>query len=195
MRRAIAILSLAVIATGSLSAHPHVWIDSRVEVEVSENRIEAVRANWSFDPMFTEMIALDYGRGQSGEYSDSEIESIRRGAFENLRHYEYFTHIELNGRSVTVDSVERFSARLNSDSFLEYSFEVPLGVPIEDGTTLKVSMYDETFFTDIAYRDDYAGVYGMPEARYGKRLTRERHSIPIWGYMTRETVEFVFEVD
>ncbi len=133
MKRAIAVLSLAVIATGVLSAHPHVWIDSRVEIEVTESHIEAVRASWTFDPMFTEMIVLDYGRGYNSKYSDSEIESIREGAFENLSHYDYFTHIEIDGRSVPVDSVERFSARLNSDNFLEYSFEVALGVPIEEG--------------------------------------------------------------
>ena len=196
MKRSITSLILILATAGILPAHPHVWIDSRVEVQLSGNRIESVRASWTFDPMFTEMIVLDHGRGTDGEYSQAQVERIRRGAFDNLRHYGYFTHIEIDGRAIEVDSVERFNARLNDENFLEYSFEVPLQVPIDGGsTTLKVSMYDETFFTDIAYREDYAGVTGAGAVRYRKDFSRERHSIPIWGYMMREAVEFVFEAN
>ena len=185
---------MGLLVAGATVAHPHVWIDSQVEVRLNGDRIEAIRAHWTFDPFFTEMIVLDHGRGSNGVFSSAQIESIRRNAFENLRHYGYFSYIEIDGSKIAVDSVRRFEARMNDEDFLEYSFEIPVDMPIgSPSSSIRVSMYDETFFTDIAYRADYARVRGAEALRYRTELTRDRHMVPVWGPMTRETVEIIVE--
>jgi ABC-type uncharacterized transport system substrate-binding protein len=194
MKRILGICFLGLFVAGAAAAHPHVWIESQVEVRLNGNRIEAIRAHWTFDPFFTEMIVLDHGRGTNGVFSSAQIESIRSNAFENLRHYGYFSYVEVDGIKLPVESVRRFEARMNDENFLEYSFEIPVDMPIRSSSSsIRVSMYDETFFTDIAYRADYARISGAESVRYHTELTRDRHMVPIWGPMTRETVEIIVE--
>lgn len=196
MKKAGIAVSLLAVAFASLSAHPHVWIDSFVEVRVDDSRIEAVRAHWTFDPFFSEMIVLDFGPVTNGSFSERQIEAIRLNAFENLRHYGYFTSLEINGRRIAVERVERFRAAITEDGSLRYSFDVPVDVSFSGpSTTIRIGMYDESYFTDIIFARDYARVLtdGMAQRRYRKRLLAEQHVIPVWGPVTREIVEIVFE--
>ncbi|SIQ87139.1 ABC-type uncharacterized transport system, substrate-binding protein [Alkalispirochaeta americana] len=190
----ISVLFLVVSGT-SLGAHPHIWVDSRIEVRVAEASLEAVRAYWTFDPFFSEMILFDYGRpqGEGGAFTAVQVEAIRQGAFENLRHYGFFTILRVDGERRTVERVENFSTFLDDEESLVYAFDIPLRIPVSSaGTELAVSMYDETFFTDMMFSDPYATVSGDHQVRYRKERIREVHSIPIWGEMNRETVQFRF---
>lgn len=181
------------VAPVSVEAHPHIWIDSRVDIHVSGDRIETVRAHWTFDPYFTEMILLDYGRARNGRFNAEQVEAIRSGAFQNLRHYGYFTFLRVDGRDVPVDTVENFHAYLNSEGDLVYEFDIPVNLEIRGSRrSLAISMYDETFFTDMMFREDYAIVQGGSGISYEMELTREQHQVPIWGPMNRETVIFRF---
>lgn len=189
-------VALLAVAFASLPAHPHVWIDSFVEVRVENSRIEAVRAHWTFDPFFSEMIVLDFGPVTDGTFTDRQTEAIRLNAFQNLRHYGYFTSIEVDGRKMPIERVERFRASITEEGFLRYSFDVPVDVSIAGpSTTIRIAMYDESYFTDIIFARDYARVLtdGMAQRRYRKRLLSEQHVIPVWGPVTREIVEIVFE--
>ncbi len=189
-------VALLVAAFASLAAHPHVWIDGFVEVRVDDSRIAAVRAHWTFDPFFSEMIVLDFGPVSNGTFTDRQIEAIRRNAFDNLRHYSYFTSLEINGRKIPVEQVERFRASITEEGFLRYSFDIPINASLSgQSTTVRIAMYDESYFTDIVFERNYARVLteGIAPRRYRKRLLSEQHIIPVWGPVTREVVEIVFE--
>lgn len=172
-----------------LEGHPHIWIDSRVEIILDGARISALRVHWTFDPFFTEMIVLDYGAPSDGTFSDAQISAIEQGAFQNLRHFDYFTMIRVDGREIPVERVERFFAYIDEDDSLVYQFEIPLDVDLNiRSRRLAISMYDESFFTDILFGDDYATVRRAERVRYRSELTREIYQVPIWGPMSRETV-------
>ncbi len=181
-----------VLAAPVVTAHPHIWIDSRVEIELEGTRINTVRAHWTFDPFFSQMIIVDYGRPRNGRFSDDQIEAIRRGAFENLRHFDYFTMIRVDDREIPVERVDKFHAYLDEDGALVYQFDVPLNIEVQ-GRSVAIAMYDETFFTDMVFRDDYVSVRGGNTLRYRTDLRREVFQVPIWGPMNRETVVVEFE--
>ncbi|TVR67260.1 MAG: DUF1007 family protein [Spirochaetaceae bacterium] len=173
-------------------AHPHIWIDSRVELLLEEDRLPAVRAHWTFDAFFTQMILMDYGQARNGSFTAAQIEEIRRGAFQNLRHYNYFTMVRVDGREIPVERVENFHAYLDGEDDLVYQFDIPLNLEI--GSTprqVAIAMYDESFFTDILFREDYLRVNGHSPAsplHWTADLRREIYQVPIWGPMNRETV-------
>ncbi len=187
----VSLLFFAVSTT--VNAHPHIWIENQVEVRVNGNRIEAVRVEWTFDPFFSQSVLVDIGQPQGGGLSSSQVEQIRLNAFENLRNFGYFTYIRINGKEHPVRRVERFNARVNDDITLVYSFEIPIDVPLgTEPIALRVSMYDESFFTDFAYKTREARVDGASDIQYSQSYDRSQHTVPIWGPMQRETIEVVF---
>ncbi|POR03927.1 hypothetical protein AU468_04465 [Alkalispirochaeta sphaeroplastigenens] len=193
--RRLLVLLFLILPVASAVAHPHIWVDSRVEVRAAGTSLEAVRAYWTFDPFFSEMILFDYGRprGEGGAFTAAQVEDIRQGAFENLRHYGFFTVLRVNGERRAVERVENFSTFLDEEESLVYAFDIPLNVSVPPaGVELAVSMYDETFFTDMMFSEPYATVSGDQDLRFTMNRTREVHSIPIWGEMNRETIVFRF---
>lgn len=190
----VQILTMIFLVVGTaVTAHPHIWIDNRVEVRLNGDRIEAIRAHWTFDPFFSQSVLVDVGRIREGRLSTDQVELIRRNAFENLRNYGYFTYIRIDGRDYPVRTVERFDARINEESNLVYSFDLPLDVQVgTEPVSLRISMYDETFFTDFAYEPREVLVSGTGDIYYFQEYTRDQHIVPIWGPMQREMIEVVF---
>lgn len=180
---------LATVVTDRVVSHPHIWVDSRVEILVYGDRVDAIRAHWTFDPMFTEMILLDFGRAREGRFTDTQIRAIHDGAFQNLRHFGYFTMVRVDGREIPVERVENFHAYVDAGGDLVYRFDIPLGVNVRGRErSIAVAMYDETFFTDMMFQENYAVVRGAEDLSYETELTREVYQVPIWGPMNRETV-------
>jgi ABC-type uncharacterized transport system substrate-binding protein len=138
-----------------VSAHPHVFIDARVEFEFSGEQLEGFWVEWRFDEMFTAMIVLDYRAPRSGPFPERTVRAIEQGAFSNLQYYDYFTYVFTGGRPRPVDQVKNFTAYLD-DNRLVYRFFVPHSQPVISGedSVLSVRMYDETFFTDIAFHTE-----------------------------------------
>ena len=176
-----------------VSAHPHIWIDSRVEAVLDGGRLAAIRAHWTFDAFFTQMIVLDYGEAQNGTFTAQQREAIRTGAFENLRHYGYFTSLRVDGRTVPIERVENFRASLDAEQNLVYQFDIPLNLDLTGRPReVAVAMYDESFFTDMIFREEYVLVHGSSQITWRSDLRREIYQVPVWGPMNRETVVLEF---
>ena len=149
----IAVLAVVLLAGAPLrvAAHPHVFIDARLEFEFDDSGLQGFWAEWAFDELFTSMIVLDFGAPRRGPFSEQLIRSIHEGAFSNLQFYDYFTYVFVDGSRYSTESVEQFSAFMR-DHRIVYRFFVPFRYPLDSrNRTLRVRMYDETFFTDIAF--------------------------------------------
>lgn len=129
--------------------HPHVFVDSAVTVVFDDKGIAGFKIRWVFDEMFSSMIILDFDTNGNNRFEPSEIEEVKNGAFSNLRTFDYFTHIKINGKPFKVKYVTCFSAEI-ADGTLIYRFFVPCHV--RAGTTFKeiaLSIYDRTFYSSV----------------------------------------------
>ncbi|TVQ25052.1 MAG: DUF1007 family protein [Spirochaetaceae bacterium] len=180
---------LLFFAAEGVSSHPHVFIDSRVSLHVSGNRLTHVRAHWTFDRFFTQMVVMDFRLDRSGDFSDAQIQEVEQGAFRNLENYDYYTYISVDGRSIDANRVENFHASLNADGRLVYEFDIPVGLDIGSrNRRVEIAMYDESFFTDMIFADDFLIVNGQNRVRYESELTHSVHDTGLWGPMVREAV-------
>lgn len=61
MRRAVLLLGFG-LAAGPVLAHPHVWIDARIEVILNDrNEATGVRVGWTYDDLYSLYIVGDMG--------------------------------------------------------------------------------------------------------------------------------------
>jgi ABC-type uncharacterized transport system substrate-binding protein len=154
MKRKLLILLVLVLPACLGFGHPHMFIDSRVTFQFDETGLTGYRVTWWFDGGFTAMILADYDTDRNMEFSASEIRDIEQNAFSNLENYGYFMYISLEGVPIPAETPVNFTAYLDGKR-LVYEFFVPLSVPADyDWRTVKLAIYDETFFCDIVFVDD-----------------------------------------
>jgi ABC-type uncharacterized transport system substrate-binding protein len=129
--------------------HPHMFIDTRLKLDIDGERLEKLEITWYFDPLFTASIRGDFDEDGNGSFDDYETDQIRQYAFSNLANYDYFTFVMTGGKTYVPQSIENFRAFMEN-SQLVYRFTVPLSLPIAENE-LSVAVYDETYFCDILY--------------------------------------------
>jgi ABC-type uncharacterized transport system substrate-binding protein len=144
-RASIALLFVLVPAL-DLYAHPHVFISSLVAVDFEGPSLSRISVEWTFDELFSQMIAADYDRGKKGSFTEAEAAALKKGAFDNLRNYHYCLALYLNGKSLALPAIRDFKPALRAGK-LVYSFSLPLALPIRAaGSELRITIYDDSYY-------------------------------------------------
>jgi ABC-type uncharacterized transport system substrate-binding protein len=185
-KRAIMAAVLTAVTGAMLWAHPHVFMDTVVDVVGSGRRLEGVRIQWTFDKIFTATVLLDFDRNKDGALSPAEVTGVEQGAFSNLRNYHYFTFIiTKDDRHEPVD-VEQFNATV-VDGRLRYTFFVPFRKQLASGwNELRVAVYDNTYFCAIDYNDAAPVRMEVPGGWNTSHVVRKTRDVTI-DYQANDT--------
>ena len=148
----LALIGVTMFIPQSLPAHPHVFLDTQVKFEFGEKGLEGFWVEWLFDEIFTAAIKMDFDSDYNNAFSESEIKELEKGAFSNLINYDYFTYITIEDKTHPVREVNSFHAELRNNR-LVYRFFVPYQVDADKkNRTLRVGVYDKSFYCDIAFQ-------------------------------------------
>ena len=128
------------------------FIDTKLEVRLSGDRLDGLEITWYFDPMFTASIVNDWDVNGNGSFSPSEIDLIYENAFSNLADFDYFTYISTGSTTLSPSVVEDFAVYMEGQT-LVYRFFVPVDLQVCDGC-FSVAIYDHTYYCDILYCSD-----------------------------------------
>ncbi len=143
-------LVLLIIPAIPLFSHPHMFIDSRLTFKLSGEGLEGFSVEWKFDEVFSAMIRRDYDRDGNGVFSQREQREIEDGAFSNLRNYGYFIYMLTDSGTEQPRVVKEFEAWLD-EGVMYYRFFVPCPMrAVDSAQTLRVAVYDKSFYCDIA---------------------------------------------
>ena len=141
---------LCVCAVSSAYTHPHTFIDTKVECEFNSEGLKGFWINWTFDPMFTSQLLMDYDLDRNNSFSEDEVLDLEENAFSNLINYNYFSYITENKKTFRPEEVTDFNAEIIGKDIL-YRFFIPYSAKAgEDTSRIILAVYDETFFCDIA---------------------------------------------
>jgi len=145
---------------GKSFAHPHVFVDCTLTFIFDQNGFAGVKKRWVFDEMFSSMILNDFDKDRNLSLDPQEIAAIKKGAFANLKNFNYFTHIQINGKDFKVEFVTDFNAEVElftdfvgevEKSSLVYTFFVPCHVKANHHfKQIRIAVFDKEYYTDIA---------------------------------------------
>ncbi|MDC7225447.1 MAG: DUF1007 family protein [Spirochaetales bacterium] len=147
-----AVLLILLVPAAVLSAHPHMFIDMKLSPVFSEDGFEGVNVDWLFDMVFTGSVLMDNGIGWTDSLNNEEIEIIKDTSFVNLINYNYFTYFNVGGKMSRAETYRDFTAYM-SENRLGYRFFLPYEGRRADSDIIRIAVYDETFFCDIAFTD------------------------------------------
>lgn len=144
------LLLLAVLG-GCVFSHPHMFIDTEMEVRLCNDYLDGIEITWHFDPMFTAAICTDFDSNGDGQFSAGETAEVFANAFSNLENSSYFTFLAIGGQTLSPSEIEEFSVFMERGA-LVYRFFCPFNLPVTGGV-FKVAIYDCTYYCDILYRE------------------------------------------
>lgn len=152
LRHAIPIICIFSI-TVPLFAHPHVFIETSFEFVFDDAKLTGIAVIWSFDEIFSASVIIDHDHNKNHVFEEKESKSVERGAFSNLKNYDYFLHIDINGRQFKIKTVTDFKAVI-VDRRIVYRFLIPLniGAGMADAV-VKIGCWDKDYFCDVKYTD------------------------------------------
>jgi len=132
-----------------VAAHPHVWIDAVVTFVFEDRQLVGLRHRWKFDEFFGSFVIEEHDLDDDGAFDVAEVSAIRDSAFSNLREFDYFTHLRVDGEKLPLHYVSAFSARIE-DEIVVYEFTMPLPEPLDPGkSAIAASVYDVEYYVEV----------------------------------------------
>ncbi|NCD12153.1 MAG: DUF1007 family protein [Epsilonproteobacteria bacterium] len=89
----------------SLFAHPHVFLDTYVDVLPDK-----IDIRWVFDEMSSSMLMEDYDKNRDKKLDANEVAFMEKDHFKTLEPYSYFMHTFNNKEELDIKDVSNFSA-------------------------------------------------------------------------------------
>ncbi|SIT21180.1 DUF1007 family protein [Achromobacter sp. MFA1 R4] len=159
----------ALLAAGAASAHPHMWIDARAQIEINaEQRITAVRQVWRFDDMFGAYATQGLKKGKDGSLPAETLKGMAQDWMKALGEpiSHYFTRVTVDGKSAAFGAPRDARVEWNpKTSRLTLTFTLPLAQPVAPGAGgAQVDIYDPTYFVAYAFDEKGAVSLGGPRS-------------------------------
>ncbi|WP_240035766.1 DUF1007 family protein [Hwanghaeella grinnelliae] len=143
-------LFAAVMASHTVYAHPHAWIDLRSGVILNaEGKVEALTLEWRFDEFYSAFVLEDIAR--AGEVTDEALETLVQENMVSLRDYNYFVEAQYDGKPVALGDA-RDGTMVEKDKRLVMRFVVTLAEPVDPKThEFEYAVYDPSYYVEILH--------------------------------------------
>jgi ABC-type uncharacterized transport system substrate-binding protein len=171
-----AVAALAVGSPITADAHPHVFIDAKVDVQLdAENRATAVRVFWIYDEFFSLSMVADMGLDSDGDGTLSAEDTAKLSGFD-MRWDPSFpgdTYVLHSEAEVALSRPRDFDATYDGVKITSSHWR-DLERPVDlTGLPLIVQVYDPGYY--VAYRiagetDVLGGTGGCSAVAYGPDL-------------------------
>jgi ABC-type uncharacterized transport system substrate-binding protein len=150
MRSRLAALALlCLLAPAPASAHPHVFVDARVETLFDpQGRIVALRHVWRFDDAFSAFATQGLDTDGDGILTVDELKPLAKVNVDSLKDFDYFTFLRAGGKRIGFKIPTEYWLQMN-DGYLTLFYRLDLMQPVTPGAQgVVVDVYDPSYFVD-----------------------------------------------
>ncbi len=154
-------------------AHPHMFVDVQPSlISVKSNKI-TLSIKWFFDEFTSGGMLIDYDQNANGNLDKKELKVILRDFGDNLKKYNYFLKIMLNGKKQTFkleklkiktkkiistqqsigDIISKNNTKSKTVQIIYYEFNVIVKSKLKKENQLEFSFYDPTNYSVLYPKD------------------------------------------
>ncbi len=146
--------ALALAATQSALAHPHIFAEARLDVMVGTDRtVTALRNLWRFDDLFSSTVLVEFDKNKDLKLDDAELQTIADTIYKSLADFDYFQLVSANGKDVAIQQPKQLIATFEQNQ-LVVLFETAPKEPLKLAGKVDFGIYDPTFYTAIDFTED-----------------------------------------
>lgn len=138
----------------SALAHPHVFADARLEIDVApDGDVAVMRHVWRFDEVFSSTVMLEFDSDTDNKMEVPELEQVASVVTESLAEFNYFQTILVGGESIDVKPVDDMKALFEDGQLIVFFTTHPV-TPVNIKSSPSFGVYDPTFYTAIDFLDE-----------------------------------------
>jgi ABC-type uncharacterized transport system substrate-binding protein len=149
------VLSVLMVAAPA-AAHPHVFIENKVTFVFDAGKVTALRLNWVFDDIFSDSLLTQFDADGDGAFDELESKALGEGVLPNLKMFNYFTYIWVDGKQLDPIDPTDFVASADGTRIVSFQMKVPLPQPVDPrAAALAAEIYDRDYYVqvDLAQQD------------------------------------------
>ena len=149
--RALILSTLLALPPLAAAAHPHVYIDSKLELIYDETgRLSAVAVEWSYDELYSLLIVTDLGLDPDGDGVLDDDERTRLQGFDADWEPDFDGRLYLTTDQGPVELLgpRSFEADYRDGRIVSRHLR-PLSSPLPADAALQLQTYDPEFYVDF----------------------------------------------
>lgn len=146
------IFSFIFILASSLTySHPHIFIETTLDVNFNRFGIDGFWVEWIFDPIYSATIIADFDLNRNRKFDSDEIAEVYENAFSGIAASYFFIFIDNGKRIIRPTAVSDFSARIEKNNVV-YRFFTPFrSEALAREKEVTIGVYDLEFYCDIVF--------------------------------------------
>ena len=144
---------LALLAAAPASAHPHVWVTVRSQLDFApDGKIIGLVQDWKFDEMYSAFavqgLAKNGGLAKREDFVPMATENT--GAMADVG---FYTILKIDGKQADFGNVTEFWMEEREDKLVTFHVVLPLKTPAATGRVVILQVADPEFFIDFEFDD------------------------------------------
>lgn len=144
-------------------AHPHVFIDSSLNLHFEDNCLKSIDVIWTFDDMSSDMFLIDLDTNADGALTQAEWNKQRPDIESYLAEHSFFVHVLLNDKKMSLTKVSNFVATFEKGT-LKYKMNIPLAVAKKSTVQqMQIAIFDPSYYSDFYTALDVVAVDGKKD--------------------------------
>lgn len=135
-------------------AHPHIFVDARLEVlSDDKGNVAELRNVWRFDEMFSSSVLLDFDKNTDLKLDEHELAELGETMRTSLADFHYFTTITQDGKTIPIAKPDVIHVSYQDQQILVF-FAVKPEKPLHLKGKLTFGIYDPSLYTAIDFPKD-----------------------------------------
>jgi len=146
MTASLGVAAALALGPAPAAAHPHLFVDTEVELVLDASGLKGVRLTWRYDEFFSLLLTEDLGLDQDfdGVLSREEVEILANYVLDWPDGYEGDLVVSQNGRPLRLGARREASVTYDDGQLIETHFR-PVTARMDAPVTVKV--YDPAYYT------------------------------------------------
>jgi ABC-type uncharacterized transport system substrate-binding protein len=146
--------TLFLLAPFPAFAHPHIFVDARLEVLAADDgTIAELRNVWRFDELFSSSVLLDFDKNTDLKLDEHELADLGEVMRTSLKDFHYFTTITQNGKTIPIAQPDVIHVSYKDGQVLVF-FAVKPTEPVHLKGRMTFGIYDPSLYTAIDFPSD-----------------------------------------
>jgi ABC-type uncharacterized transport system substrate-binding protein len=146
--------SLLSLLPATAFAHPHVFVEARLEVVAGDDGANSELRNvWRFDEVFSSSVVMDFDKNTDLKLDPNELAEVGKTVRDSLVDYDYYMNLTIDGKNVKVQKPDLIHVDYKQGQLLMF-FAVKPAEPMPLKGRLTFGVYDPTLYTSIDFPTD-----------------------------------------
>lgn len=148
-----------------LIAPPHEFADVKAELNFKNKLLENIVIFWTFDEMASQMIIMNFDADGDNSISNDELNVIETESFKQLKEFNYYTFLKINGEKLALAEYDYFNVLLKDNKVI-FKYKILSNKITKPVSNLELYINDPEYYTAFKLQKNDVRIMGLSPNEY-----------------------------